>query len=66
MARRDEVHVRSDHHVIGNAKPAEIIESAVLIDEDIAPDAGIKTPGCIKGWYQYKLVVHLFADEIAE
>ncbi len=33
MARRDDAHVRSDHHIIGNVQPAKVIEGAILIYE---------------------------------
>jgi hypothetical protein len=39
MARRDDAHVRPDHHIVCDVETAKVIECAVLIDEDIAPDA---------------------------
>ncbi len=39
MAGRDDAHVRPDHHIVRNVEAAKVIESAVLIYEDIVPDA---------------------------
>jgi hypothetical protein len=39
MARRDDAHVRPDHHIVFDVEAAKVIESAVLIYEDIMPDA---------------------------
>jgi hypothetical protein len=39
MARRDDAHVRSDHHIVLDVEAAKVVEGAILIDEDIAPDA---------------------------
>jgi hypothetical protein len=39
MARRDDAHVRPDHHIVRDVEPAKVIESAVLVYEDIMPDA---------------------------
>src|SRR6185312_13449223 len=66
MARRDDAHVRSDHHIVGNVESAKVIEGAVLIYEDVAPDTDIEAAGGVEGWYQHKAVIHLLADEIAE
>ena len=46
MARRDDAHVRPDHHIVGNVEPAKIIKSAVLIYENIAPDTDVDPTGC--------------------
>jgi hypothetical protein len=37
MARRDDAHVRPDHHIVRDVEAAKVIESAVLIYEDIMP-----------------------------
>jgi len=66
VSRHDEAHVRTDHHIVGDVESAKVIESAVLIYEDVASHADIDSAGCVERWYQYKTVVHLLADEIAE
>src|SRR5260370_19032729 len=50
MARRDDAHVRPDHHIVGNVEPAKIIKSAVLIYENIAPDTDVDPTGCVASW----------------
>jgi hypothetical protein len=66
MDRRDDAHVRPDHHIVGNVEAAQIIKSAVQIYENIAPDADVG-PTCRVEWRdQQKAVVQLLADEIAE
>jgi hypothetical protein len=45
---------------------AKVIESAVLIDEDIAPDPDFVSAGSIEWRDQHKAFVDLFADELAE
>jgi hypothetical protein len=44
MARRDDTHVRPDHHIVGNVEPAKVVERAILIYEDIAPESDIDPP----------------------
>jgi hypothetical protein len=66
MAGRDDAHIWPDHHIVSNVESAKVIESAILIYEDIAPDTDIDPAGCVERWYQQKAVVHLLADEIAE
>ena len=44
MARRDDAHVRPDHHIVCDVEAAKVIESAVLIYEDIMPDAVSSPP----------------------
>ena len=66
MTRRDDTHVRPDHHIISDIESAKIIESAILIYEDIAPDSNIESTDRVEGWNQQEAVVHLLADEIAE
>jgi hypothetical protein len=36
--------VRPDHHIVRDVEPAKVIESAVLIYEDITPDADFVLP----------------------
>ena len=48
MARRDEAHVRPDHHIVCDVEAAKVIKRAVLIDEDIVPDADFVPTGSIK------------------
>jgi hypothetical protein len=55
MARRDDAHVRPDHHIVGNIEAAKVIESAILIDENIAPDTDIDPPVVWKGGINKKL-----------
>jgi hypothetical protein len=52
MARRDDAHVRPDHHIVGNVETAKIIKSAVLIYENIAPDTDVDPTGCVEWWDQ--------------
>ena len=66
MTRRDQAHVRPDHHIVRDVEAAEVIERAVLIDEDIAPDADFVPAGGIERRDQQKAFVDLFADELAE
>jgi hypothetical protein len=47
MARRDDAYVRSDHHIVGNVQATKVIESAVLIYEDISSDADFVAAGSI-------------------
>jgi len=56
VARGDDVHVRPDHHVVADVEAAKVIESAVLIDEDIAPNTGVGSAGCVDGGISTKLV----------
>jgi hypothetical protein len=58
MARRDDAHVRPDHHIVCDVEAAKVIESAVLIYEDIMPDADFGPAGSIKRRYQYLGVWH--------
>jgi hypothetical protein len=37
--------VRPDHHIVGNVEPIKVIERAVLVDEDFAPDIGVDATG---------------------
>src|ERR1700677_918543 len=46
--RRNDTHVRPDHHVIANADLGKVIQSAVLIDEDAMPDADRETIGRVE------------------
>jgi hypothetical protein len=48
MARREDAHVRPDHHIVCNVEPSKVIESAVLIYEDIMPNADFVPAGGIK------------------
>ena len=66
MARRDDAHIRPDHHIVANVESAKVIESAVLIYEDIAPDADFVSTGSKKWRDQQKALVHLFTDQFAE
>ena len=66
MARRDQAHIRPDHHIVCDVEPAEVVERAVLIDEDITPDADFVAAGGIERRDQQKAVVDFFADEFAE
>jgi hypothetical protein len=47
MARRDDADVRPNHHIVRDFEPAKVIESAVLIYEDIMPDADFVSAGSI-------------------
>jgi hypothetical protein len=58
MARRDDAHVRPDHHIVCDVEAAKVIESAVLIYEDITPDADFGPAGSIKRRDQYLGVWH--------
>jgi hypothetical protein len=49
MARCDNAHVRPDHHIVRDVEPAKVIESAVLIYEDIMPDTDFAPTDRIKG-----------------
>ena len=66
MARRDEAHVRSNQHIVRDVEAAEVIERAVLIYEDITPDADFVSTGSKKWRDQQKALVHLFTDQFAE
>ena len=66
MARRDDAHVRTDHHIVCDVEPAKVIEGAVLIDEDIMPDADLVPTGSVKRRDQQKTLVYLFTDKFAE
>jgi hypothetical protein len=55
VARRDDAHVRPDHHIVGDVEAAQVIESAVLIYEDILPDADFVPTSCKKGGISKKL-----------
>ena len=66
MARRNEADVRPDHHVVCDVEAAKVIESAVLIDEDMTPDADLVATGSIKWRDKQKALVYLFTDELAE
>jgi len=48
VARRDEAHVRSDHRIVPDVESAKVIESAILVYEDILSDADFVPAGCIK------------------
>ena len=48
MARGDETDVRPDHHIVRDVEAAKVIESTVLIDEDLTPDADLVPTGSIK------------------
>jgi hypothetical protein len=48
MARRDDAHVRPDHDIVRDVEPIKVIESAVLIDENITPDTDFVPTGCIE------------------
>jgi hypothetical protein len=46
MGRRDDAHVRPDHHIVCDVEAAKVMESAVLIYEDIImPDADFVPTG---------------------
>jgi hypothetical protein len=66
MARCDDAHVRPDHHIVRDIETAEVIEGAVLIDEDIASDTDFGPTRGIKWRDQQKALVDLFADQLAE
>ncbi len=55
MTRRDEAHVRPNHHIVPNVEAAKIIESAVLIDEDIPPHTDLFPTRSKKGGISRKL-----------
>jgi pimeloyl-ACP methyl ester carboxylesterase len=48
MASRDDAHVRPDHHIVCDVEAAKVIESAVLIYEDIMPHPDFVPTGSIK------------------
>src|SRR5258708_4628387 len=48
MARRDDAHVRPDHHMVRDVESPKVIESAVLIYEDIMPDADFVPAGSVE------------------
>lgn len=50
MTRRDDAYVSSNHHIVRDV--AKVIESAVLIDEDIMPHAHFVAAGSIEWWDQ--------------
>src|SRR6201999_1142468 len=48
VARRDDAHVRPNHHIVRDIEAAKVVESAVLIYEDITPDADFVSSGRVK------------------
>lgn len=66
MARGDDVYVGPDHHVVGDVQAAKVIEGAVLVDEDIAPDTGVGSAGCVERRHQHKTGVDSLADQFTE
>ena len=65
MARRDDGRVRPDHHIVCDVEAAKVIESAVLVYEDIMPKHFV--PAGSKKWRnQQKALVYLFPDKFAE
>jgi hypothetical protein len=74
MARRDDAHIRPDHHIVCDLAASKVIESAVLIYEDIMPNADFVPTSSINQQYkmegsvfdQYKALVYLFTDKFAE
>jgi hypothetical protein len=66
MTRRDDAHVRPNHHIVRDVQPAKVIESTVLIYEDIMSDADFVPTGSIEWRDQQKALVYLFTDEFAE
>ena len=59
-------HVRPDHHIVSDVEAAKVIESAVLIDKDILPNANFVSASRIKRRNQQKALVDLFPDQFAE
>jgi hypothetical protein len=55
VACRDDAHVGPDHHIVCDVEAAKVIEGAVLIYEDIIPDADFVPTGRIKGRNRKKL-----------
>jgi hypothetical protein len=66
MARRDDAHVRPDHHIVRDVEPAKVIESAVLIYEDIMPDADFVPPAYRTAGSVESSRLPFFTDEFAE
>jgi hypothetical protein len=48
MARGDDADIRPNHHIVRDVEAAKVIESTVLIDEDLTPDADLVPAGSIK------------------
>lgn len=59
MARCDDAHVRPDHHIVCDVEAAKVIESAVLIDEDITPDADFVATGGIKRGCRFSPILNV-------
>src|SRR5580698_10445709 len=57
VSRRDDAHVRTDHHIVCDVEPAKVIEGAVLIDEDVMTDADLVATGSVKRRDQQKTLV---------
>lgn len=66
MTRRDNAHVRPDHHIISNVDPPKVVHGTILVDKYIPPNANILAAGRIEWWNQRKIVIHLAANQIAE
>ena len=66
MARRDEAHIRPDQNIVSDVESAKVIEGAVLIDEDVAPDAYLVPTGSKKRRDQQKALVYLLPGKLAE
>ena len=48
MARGDDTDVRPNHHIVRDVEAAKVIESTVLIDQDLTPDTDLVPTGSIK------------------
>src|SRR5271154_1187503 len=48
MAGGDDTDVWPDHHIVQDVEAAKVVESTVLIDEDLTPDADLVAAGGIK------------------
>jgi hypothetical protein len=65
MARRDDAHVRPDHHIVRDVEAVKVIESAVLIYGDIMPTR-ISSPPAVKMEGSVKSSRLPFTDKFAE
>ena len=66
MGGGDDADVWSNHYIVGDIESAEIIKSAILIDEDIASDGDVCAAGCVERGDQQEGVVYFLADEFAQ
>lgn len=66
MARRDDVHVWPDHHVIPNIDPRKVIDRAVLIYEYPSTDMNFLAAGRVEGRNEAEMLIDVSAGQLAE